>query len=134
MRIDDTNGKIINTREIYIHDDILLNFHFDRNNRNLRLIVKEFRSKDNREYLINFVNVIGFDMTACDFWGEDERILDFEYMECRDRVLMSRLLDRKNKIPNSMDEILEKSYIETLITFCSGDQLRIASEYILFEK
>lgn len=132
MRIDDTNGKIINTRDVYIHDDILLNLEFDRKHRKLRLIVEEYAS--DREFLINFMNVIGFDMTACDFWGASERILDFEYIEHNNRVLIPRLFDRKNNTPNSMDDLSEKSYVETLITFCSGDQLRIASEYILFEK
>ena len=68
MVINITNGEIINTKDISLHDDILEELSFDRKNKKLHLIL--FRECDNRKISMFFLNVVAFEMTACDF-GEN---------------------------------------------------------------
>ena len=103
MIINASNGQVINSKDVYLHDDILESMIFRRDEKILHLsLVKTWLVE--YEYSIDFFRVIGFEMTSCDFWGADLRILDFEYVS------------------------------ETMLTFVSGDTLRIACEEIIIEE
>ena len=72
-------------------------------------------------------------MTSCDFWGFSPYILDFEYIEeYNDNTIIQKLFNKKdnNHYPFCSLNDREK-YIETIITFTSGDQLIIACESII---
>ena len=130
MIINVSNGKIINSKGVYIHDDILEEFSFHRAEKKLHLsILKEL---NNKRISIDFLNVIGFEMTSCDFWGSSPYIFDFEYVEDRDNTIIPKLFDKKdnNHYPFCPLNDREK-YIETIITFTSGDQLIVACESII---
>ncbi len=134
MKINELNGRIIDTKEVYIHDDILHELIFCRLRKRMKLIIEKYEMQ-NKKYEIKFTNVIGFEMTSCDFWGRCAHILDFEYVEQDDRVIIPKLFKRKKlEFESSCDFLTEQgNYIETLITFSSGDQLRIACEEIVIE-
>ncbi len=131
MIIDVSNGKIINSKEVYIHDNILEELCFNRTEKRLHLsVLKE--EYNNKRFSIDFLNVIGFEMTSCDFWGSSPYILDFEYVEHNDNKIIPKLFEKKNNndYPFCLLKDQEK-YIETIITFASGDQLIIACERII---
>ena len=72
-------------------------------------------------------------MTSCDFWGHSPHILDFEYMESENRLIIPKLFDKEKLYPGCSRLTKQEEYIETLITFSSGDQLRIACQEIVIE-
>lgn len=132
MKIDEFNGKIINTEGVNIHDDILDQLIFFREQRRLSLSIIKEKTID-VYYKIDFINVVGFEMTNCDFWGHSPHILDFEYVEESKRTLLPRLKKEIEKYPfvkfsNLNDEV---SFLETIITFTSGDTLKIVCECII---
>ena len=130
MTIDKTNADIINTKDVYLHDDVLLSLDFDRSTKILRLEIKKNMSQ--KKYVVEFINVIGFSMTACDFWGSSERIYCFEFVESEERKLIPILKNEWSAQKSQEDLFLYDDYIETVLWFISGDKLRIASEKIVF--
>ena len=131
MLIDSLNGEIINSNEVYIHDDILEDFYFNRMKKKLHLTILKERNFNNKRFSIDFLNVIGFEMTSCDFWGSSPHILDFEYVKKNNTTIIPKLFEKKNNndYPLCLLNNREK-YIETIITFTSGDQLIVACESI----
>lgn len=136
MIIDVNNGKIINSKEVYLHDDFLDDMRFNFLEKKLHLSVLYFRDRSHR-YSVDFLDVIGFEMSSCDFWGGSLRILDFEYVPPESQVLVPRLFNKKQEGGESFAFCKMKSrenYLETLMTFASGDQLRVACENIIYLK
>lgn len=131
MVINSLNGNVINSNQVCIHDDILEELSFNRLEKKIHLsLLTEDRSE---RFSIDFLNVIGFEMTSCDFWGFSPYILDFEYIEeYNDNTIIQKLFNKKdnNHYPFCSLNDREK-YIETIITFTSGDQLIIACESII---
>jgi len=132
MKINELNGNVLNTKDVYIHDDVLVFLNFNRNEKMLKLHLSKYNSS--AEYTIEFANVIGFTMTSCDFWGASECVLDFEYVDKSERVIIPKLEEEWLKNPNLTNGCLYDGYIETLLTFSSGDKLRIACESIEIKK
>ena len=132
MIMDASNGNIINSKEVYIHDDILEEFTFNRAEKKLHLsIVKEEKFNSVR-FSIDFLNVIGFEMTSCDFWDRSPRILDFEYVEKDNAIIISKVFEMKNSNDYPFCTLdIQEEYIETIITFISGDRLTIACKSII---
>lgn len=136
MIIDVNNGKIINSKEVYLHDDFLDDMRFNFLEKKLHLSVLYFRDRSHR-YSVDFLDVIGFEMSSCDFWGGSLRILGFEYVPQENQVLVLRLFNKKQEGGESFAFCKMKSrenYLETLMTFASGDQLRVACENIIYLK
>ena len=131
MIINESNAKHLCSKEIYIHDDSLLFLNFDRDNKVMNLQFQKYATKS-EFYTIKFLNVIGFSMTACDFWGASECVLDFEYVNVDERIIIPQLKKRWAEVPNPVRDTSYDNYVETLLTFSSGDQLRIACETIEF--
>lgn len=132
MIIDTSNGKIINSEEVYIHDDILEEFCFDRAEKKLHLSIIKEEGGDRIRSSIDFVHVIGFEMTSCDFWGASPHILDFEYVEKNDNTIIPKLFEIKDNNGYQFCALNDREkYIETIITFVSGDRLIIACGSII---
>lgn len=133
MKIDNSNAHIISSKKAYIHDDVLETLMFERNKKEISLNMIDYSGC--KKYTIVYKNVIGFFMTSCDFWGESSRILDFELVDSNDSIITSKLF--KYKIDNGfVDSSPENynNYIETVITFVSGDKLEVACKCIVLEK
>ena len=131
MIINASNGQVINSRDVYLHDDILENMTFRRDEKILHLSLAKTWPVE-YEYSIDFSQVIGFEMTACDFWGADLRILDFEYVS-KGTLISKLFLQRKEDYSHcTLKEPMD--YIETVLTFVSGDTLRIACEEVIIEE
>jgi len=139
MVINKRNCEIINTKELYIHDDVFELLTFDRDNKKLILdLHKYYRIVENQYYRVNekykiiFNDVMGFTITSCDPWGSGECVFDFINVASKDYILIpdleKRWLKTNNEIPNIRDNC-----IESFIEFSSGDQLRIVSKEIVIE-
>ena len=130
MIINANNGQVINSKEVSIHDYVLKDFCFKRCDKKLRLSLSEGVNAD-AVLTIDFLNVIGFNMTACDFWGRSPHVLDFEYVEKADNKLIPKLFAEKENNDYTFCTLKDReSYFETVITFVSGDKLTIACESI----
>ena len=129
MTIDKTNADIINTKDVYLHDDVLLSLDFDRSTKILHLEIKKNISQ--KKYVVEFINVIGFSMTACDFWGRSERICDFEFVQSKERKIIPALKKEWYATPGQEKSFMYDNYIESVLVFISGDKLRIVSEKIV---
>ena len=132
MVITEANGTIINTEEVYVHDDTLISISFDRITSLMKLEFKKYRSND-KTYHMYFENVLCFEMTNCDFWGASECVLDFEYVNRDSRILIPKLLSKWQNTPDPPKNISYDNYLETVFTFTSGDQLRIVCKSIEFK-
>ena len=129
MIISESNGELINSKAVYIHDDVFKSLYFDRDNKTIILALSR---GDNlaQEYTIKFTGVIGFKMTSCDFWGASECVFDFEYVPPKERIIIPELQRKWLETPNQFANVSYNDYIETLLTFTSGDQLTIACKII----
>lgn len=128
MIIDKTNASIID-KEVYIHDDILLDMSFNRIDKQLTLKFEKYAS-DKKTYFIKFFGVIGFSMSSADFWGASECVLDFENVPNAEKNLIPEILKKHIETDGLFKNISYDNFIETLFTFGSGDLLRIACETI----
>ena len=127
MIINELNGEVINTKVVYVHDDELVCMKFESANKNLQLDFYKKGDK-NQKYRIVFLNVIGFEMTNCDYWGASECVLDFEYISKGERALIPKLESQWRD--NFNNSISYDNYIESMITFTSGDKWTIACKSI----
>ena len=133
MKIYDSDSELIISRKIHLHDYIMTQLTFDRikNEMMIHLI-----SDGCTPYpkVLKFFNVVGFEMSSCDFWGSSPHIFDFEYV-CHDKRSVLPSLHRLGQEYGTIDpfcKILDTlDYIETRFTFSSGDRLNIACEYIV---
>lgn len=131
MIIDASNGEIINTRAVCIHDDILEEFCFNREEKKLHLTIIKAETDDKR-VSIDFLHVIGFLMTSCDFWGCSPHIFDFEYVKHNDNVIIPKLFQKKDNDDCLICSLKEQEkYIETKMIFTSGDELIVACESVV---
>ena len=134
MCINDLNGKLINFNNI-MHDKIIKQFVYDYKTSTLKLL---FMDDINIIifYSIDFYNVVGLDMTSCDFWGRSPHVDYFGYVEHDERKLLPKLYEEKNQTNTSSNCRLDcnKNYLEILLSFISGNIITIACEYMEFKK
>lgn len=124
MKINKSN--IVNIKNVYIHDDVLNSLKFDRTNK--ELILKFQKYAIDQEYILRFENVIGFEMTACDFWGSSECVFGFAHLETGEQTLIPKLKERWQKQNQLMEDIKFENFLEIILTFTSGDSLVVACE------
>lgn len=134
MLINAANQEIINTRDVYVHDSIFVDMTFDYHEKKFY-----FNSKKNNPsgkiYSIIFFNVIEIDMVWCDFWGESHYILDWESVKVENQKLIKKLFTEKNDNNYSNSRLsTEREYMESIITFKSGDHITIACEYVDYKE
>ncbi len=137
MIIDAANGKIINLKEMSLHDDIFEEMSFFRDDRRLYLSGKKSEweaGSDDMIFSMNFMNVIGFEMTSCDFWGMSPHIFSFYYVEANENIIIPKLFKEKNDNNYEYSSLIEpEKYFESEISFISGDRLRVACESIDYQ-
>ncbi len=129
MIIDKTNPSLVD--KIYIHDCIIDDLYFNRVNKVLTLVIKE-NNQIEKINSLKFINVIGFEMSACDFWCSSPHVFDFEYVKNENATIIPRMFDRAKSENESLAKLKKPDdYIEVIITFTSGDTLIIACETII---
>ncbi len=134
MIITEQNGRMINSKDFYIHDDVLLCMEYDRLSKKLKLKMEKHPTGSGKYYYINFNDVVGFYMTSCDFWLSGECVFDFEYVNPEERVLIPQLESKWKEIPyNYYGKRTYEDFIEVMFTFSSGDELCIACGEIVMQ-
>jgi len=132
MRIDINNTSILSTKGITLHDDYFLNFnYFDSSN----TITVNMLSRDhNNFYTIEFVNVIGFKMSTCSFWGSTPHVYWFGYSNLNEQTIIPELKKIYKENPNFHNPFENKEYIEIELILSSSNTLTIACEFINLNK
>lgn len=131
MIINKTNEAIINTKSIYIHDDILCDLFFNRKEHKLYLSL--LTAGKNDKYTINYLDVLGFEMTSCDFWGWSPHIYHFASLKLEEYTIIPKLMKNEH-FDGAIGSSEIKEYMETKIIFNSGDELVVACKSIEYNK
>ena len=135
MIIDYTNLETVNYGgDIYVHDCILDEFTYDREEKVLHTFVSD-DSYCIRNISIDFLDTIGFEMISCDYWGIGfPFILEFICVESSKSNLINRLFETKDTNNYDFCPLRDREkYIEGMFTFSSGDQLKVACKRIRIE-
>lgn len=131
MVFDKSNAQRINSKEVYLHDDLFIEFRFERASNKAILLCL---NRENGSYVITFHDVIGIEMTSCDFWGPSPHIDTFVFVDSRKQVLISKLQEEYRKYSTPDDLSFDsKYYIETVLYLISGDHFRVACKTIQIE-
>ena len=133
MIFDKSNCELINTKDVYLHDDWFISLEFNRDEKILILHMIKYNNK--QPYLMKFNDVAGFEMTSSDFWGASDTVLDYEYVTSEKAALISRLQNTWLDTPyTDKNFCFEDHFFETLFTFTSGDSLRVVAKTVEFTK
>ena len=135
IKIDKNNFEEINTKEeFYIHDYIIHELRFDYCQKRIDFSIEPYISNGEIKHII-FENVIGMEMITADLWGKSPRIFDFYSVKFHERQLVPKIF-RKMHEQEDHGEFsrltVPEDYIELFIEGISGDQFRIACEYLLW--
>ena len=124
MIITPENASILNSRDFYIHDDVLLRLAYDRA---VSILTAEM-NKDGAErdpYSICFRNVAGMYLSDCGFWGRSPHVLDFIYVE-DGGPLLARLREQRKEPPvGTCKRLGDGALMEVRMVFTSGDVLEV---------
>ena len=85
MIIDKFSFQNSYSKNVSLHDDIFNSLIFDNNSGSITISATEAITE--RDYSINFLEVIGFEMSNCDFWGVSPHIFDFECLDEDDYIV-----------------------------------------------
>lgn len=130
MIINHLNGEAFFATSFNIHDHIFNSMQFDYKEKNIYVEITATDSS-NEKYTVEFAKVIGFEMILCDFWGKSPHILSCEFIKSSDYVLIKKLVEEEEINHYCCSSLSKnKTYIETVFVFTSGDRLTIACEYI----
>ena len=130
MILNKSNCELINTKEIYMHDDIFVSLDFNYNEKTLIMHMIEYYG-NKKAYVIKFCDVAGFEISSSDFWGAADRVCDYEYINSENSTLILKLQNEWLNTPNNDDRPLPfDEHFESLFTFISGDTLRIAAKTV----
>lgn len=128
------NKEIINSKKINIHDSVFKGMFFDYDEKKVHIKVVNVGS-ESKTYSIEFFNVIGFEMVSCDFWGKSPHVFDWSALKEENQHLIKSLFQEQQNNNYQYSRITDKTkFLETFFTFTSGDRLRIACEFIIFEE
>ena len=131
MLIDVTNAERINSKDVHLHDDLFLSFRFIRDSCEAVILCSDYK----QNYEICFHDVIGVEMTSCDFWGPGPNVDCFYFVNENERVLVPKLQEEYEKYAEPYDLPFDnESYIETVLSLISGDRIRIACKTIQIGK
>lgn len=136
MRIDTTNGYLLNLRDFSLHDAPITKIQYDVFKNTLSVFAKTYQ-KPFKDIKITYFDVIGLEGITCDIWSamlDSLNILGLDYMEPSDRYLIKKIFQERSKgIEDQARLTLPENYIETVLTGMSGNSLRVACEYLEIE-
>ena len=130
MRIDYSNKEVIDSKDIYVHDAVFTGFNYDYENNIIEFEVIEYYYK--KHFKFKFGNVFGFEMLSCDFWGHSPHINVWYTSDTNDLSTKMKDIQREKKWELRLKDT--NKWVESIISFISGDTLTIVCEYIEFEE
>ncbi len=136
IKIDKNNFEEINTKEeFYIHDSIIHELRFDYQQKSIDFLIEPEVENGEIKHII-FENVIGMEMITADLWGKSPHVFDFYSEKFHKRQLIPKIFRKMHELKNHGEFsrlTVPEDYIELVIVGTSGDQFRIACEYLLWE-
>lgn len=136
IKIDKNNFEEINTKEeFYIHDSIIHELRFDYQQKSIDFLIEPEVENGEIKHII-FENVIGMEMITSDLWGKSPHVFDFYSEKFHKRQLVSKIFGKMHEQEDHGEFsrlTVPEDYIELVIVGTSGDQFRIACEYLLWE-
>ena len=133
MKIDYKNKEIIRSRDVYVHDSTFEGFTYHEEEQKL-----SFRMKNwflNKYFKIDFYNTIGINCQLCKLYGGGDSVADFDLWVGEELIEELKGMNDVKKFKNAHSLLDEKTdYIEAYFIMNSGDEIRIACEYIIFEE
>lgn len=136
IKIDKNNFEEINTKkEFYIHDSIIHELRFDYQQKSIDFLIEPEVENGEIKHII-FENVIGMEMITSDLWGKSPHVFDFYSEKFHKRQLIPKIFRKMHELKNHGEFsrlTVPEDYIELVIEGTSGDQFRIACEYLLWE-
>ncbi len=116
--------------KLQVHDCYLTDMHFDKGKKCLELyLVDPWENKASRRII--FMGVIGFSVTACEFWGEGTRLHEIHIRDKKELEIIPVLFRKLQGEPVGTGNLKEEElYIEAEILFICGDKLIVACECI----
>ena len=113
-----------------LHDAVCLGWNFDYQHKQL---IMQLDGEDSIEkpYQITFRNVLGHEITPCDFWGPSPHLLGWSALTGEQRRLYPRYVDEIEKNGYTFARLLPgEKYMEVEVLFTSGDALAVLCENI----
>lgn len=141
------NENIHEVNNISLHDACFESFVFDRVHNRLETVVKpewpfvvppDFDSSESFEHAelkrirITCVDVIGTEMSNCEYWGASPYVFSLSILNGKKSHLVQRLFENKKPEYKFCKLKSKDDYIEVLIEFSSGDKLRVACSSVRF--
>lgn len=129
MNVNDVNTKM------HVHDWLFRKLDYDYVEKRIRVYISEPDGKTRPNYTdhyIDFLDVVGFHMVACNFWSQFIRIANWESYDREEQVLLKQLFEEKEKNNYDGGRLNGRSnYVETAIIVTSGDRLTIVCRSII---
>lgn len=129
MRIDKSNINNLYSDFANIHDAIFKGIEMNYGDKSIKASMLSYYNSE--RIFVFFHNVIGFDMTLCDFWGRSPHVLGFKHVDESEYKIIPKIfqeIEINNYFAHSLQS--KEKYIETGIELISGDCLNVACEYI----
>lgn len=137
MIINNSNKDKANA-DLSVHDSIFENFIYEEESSVLKISFQQYLFEA-MEYIpseISFHEVIGLEMTDCNFWGMRQGIMDCICFLPKDECELIPKLKEKFERENSNERLCRlynnDDFIEAEIDFVSGDKITIVCKYAVY--
>lgn len=129
MKINYENANFI--EKINIHDYVIDDIKYQINQNKMSIFISN--PLEHKSFLIQFMDILSYEIQSCDFWFPSPNILDWEVKQFPEQTLLNRIqhYQKSNNYTSARYECLEQ-YIDTIITFCSGNTIELLCKNINF--
>ena len=125
-------------KNINLHDKIIKTIKFDRLIKEMIIPImpENEQDTDNTIRKMKFSNVLGYEITTCDFWCPSPHIFGFGFLPKEEERLIPKYYKKwcaQNDSFHTPENFPGTNCFEVLIEFTSGDTISIACEELILE-
>ncbi|MBO4309181.1 MAG: hypothetical protein J5885_05055 [Clostridia bacterium] len=125
-------------KNICLHDKIIGTIQFDRLMKKMIIPImpENEHDTDNTIHEMIFSNVLGYEITTCDFWCPSPHIFSFSFLSKEEERLIPKYYKKwcaQNDSFHTPENFPGAKSFEVLFEFTSGDTLSIACEELFWE-
>lgn len=136
MKINKMSFEELNN--VNLHDKIIQDFHFDRLTKRLVIPILPENEYDHNDEVheMEFLNVLGLEITACDFWCPSPHVLSVSALSKDEENLIPKYLENwcaPNDPFHTAKNFPGENCFEVLVEFTSGDTLSIVCEELIIK-
>lgn len=108
-----------------VHDKQCYAVYFAYESKTLLLLLLGEREED-ASLEIRFYDVLGYEMTSCDFWGPSPHVFGWSLVPDNERTLLPRFLSKAQEHDFDQTSLQRnQEYMEIEVQFTSGDTLTV---------